>query len=694
MAAARTFLLITITALLFSTGCQQRAVSSDDDDDTGSDVANSEDQDGDGFCPSNQCDDNSLFGGDCDDNEPTANPAAPESCDGIDNDCDSRIDETFDVDQDGYFDGLVPDCILAYPPEWLDCNDQLSIINPGAEETCDGNDTDCNGEVDDGLDNDGDGYRICDVPADCDDGNATVFPNAVELCNGEDTDCNGFPDDGVGLDFADNDADGWSQCSGDCEDSDFTINPGAQEACDDEDNDCDGDVDEDLDNDGDGIPGAYPGCLAAFGAVDCDDDNANLFPGAPEVCDGVDNDCDTVVDENLDFDGDGFTSCAGDCASLDPNIYPGAAETCDGADNNCDGVVDEGFDNDGDGQSPCAGDCNDLLPTVYLGAPEICDGADNDCDGQPGANEVDQDGDGYSACDGDCDETTQSVAPGGTERCNGIDDDCDGIVPADELDDDLDGYVGCTPPGCSVALVNDSDEPTFWDSMTALDATGLEVVTWNDAANLNTMININNFIDHQVLIWYMGARDITLSELAAMELWLQTGGGLIVTGDDALSNSAGFIPGSGSETVVEGTHLADLVRSQTVGDGPQSVSCVVSSSGNPIINGPHGSWSSAFTFAAGSSNHENAVADTSRGATRIASVGNRAKIIYTEPSNGGAVLFWNGNGGLSDWDASQSPDMSAMLRNAVHEMNLGCGGLLQGGDCDDSDASLIPGTCP
>jgi len=684
-------LLSSLFSVLLVTGCEVRNPGTDDDD--SSPVVHLEDLDGDGFCPEDQCDDSSLYGGDCDDTDANSNPGAAETCDTIDNDCDGRVDETYDVDQDGFFDGLVPECILNYPEGLLDCNDQLAVINPGAVEACDGSDTDCNGLVDDGLDNDDDDYRICDVPADCNDEDANVFPNAVELCNGEDTDCNGFIDDGVGLEFADGDGDGWSQCRDDCDDDDFTVNPGVEESCDGVDNDCDGLTDEGLDLDGDGVPGAHPGCLAAFGAVDCDDDDASLFPGAPELCDGLDNDCDTQVDENLDFDGDGFTSCEGDCDSLDADVYPGAVDSCDGLDNNCDGVIDEGSDNDGDGQSSCAGDCNDLLATVYLGAPEICDGADNDCDNLPGDNEVDQDGDGASECDGDCDETDANIGPGITELCNGIDDDCDGVIPADELDTDLDGYVGCTPAGCSIGLVNDSDDATFWDSMTALDALGVSSTQFNDAASTNTMINVNNFADHQVLIWHTSARDISASELSGMEQWLQTGGGLIITGADSLSNTAGFTPGSSSEVTVDGSALAELARSITTGNGPQTTSCVVNSTGNPVIDGPHGTWASGFTFNAGDANHENAVADTAIGGIRVASVGNRAKLIFSQPASGGSVLFWNGNNSLSDWDNASYPDMSAMLRNTVQSMNVGCS-TMQGGDCDDSNSSLVPGTCP
>ena len=121
------------------------------------------------------------------------------------------------------------------------------------------------------------------------------------------------------------------------------------------------------DMDGDGTPASR----------DCDDNNASVFPGQREVCDGIDNDCDGYVDEGVslfaywDRDGDGFgddsfvrrvceqpvdgVTQGGDCDDLEPNTHPEAEEVCDGRDNDCDGKTDEGVqrpffaDEDGDG---------------------------------------------------------------------------------------------------------------------------------------------------------------------------------------------------------------------------------------------------------------------------------------------------------------------------------------------------------
>jgi len=115
--------------------------------------------------------------------------------------------------------------------------------------------------------------------------------------------------------------------------------------------------------------------------AECDDNNAATYPGAPEICDGLDNDCDTVVPANeADSDGDGSVACA-DCDDTNADTFPGATEICDGLDNDCDTVVPA---NEADGDLdtyPLCNDCDDTVPTIYPGAPETCDQVDTDCDG-------------------------------------------------------------------------------------------------------------------------------------------------------------------------------------------------------------------------------------------------------------------------------------------------------------------------
>ena len=102
---------------------------------------------------------------------------------------------------------------------------------------CNGTDDDCDGLVDEGFDQDNDGYTTCE--GDCDDGNALRYPGAFELCNGVDEDCDGLVDEGFDLD-----GDGYTVCQSDCNDSNAAVHPGATEVCNNTDDDCDGLTDE------------------------------------------------------------------------------------------------------------------------------------------------------------------------------------------------------------------------------------------------------------------------------------------------------------------------------------------------------------------------------------------------------------------------------------------------------------------
>jgi len=92
--------------------------------------------------------------------------------------------------------------------------------------------------------------------------------------------------------------------------------------------------------------------------------------------------CQDSNSSNIDDDGDGYTENDGDCDDTDATIYPGATDIEDGIDNDCDGEIDEIFDMDGDGYTENDGDCDDTDATIYPGATELEDGIDNDCDGE------------------------------------------------------------------------------------------------------------------------------------------------------------------------------------------------------------------------------------------------------------------------------------------------------------------------
>jgi hypothetical protein len=131
---------------------------------------------------------------DCDDRDPSVHPGATETCNAIDDDCNGQVDEGFDKDGDGFF-------VCAHGTLAADCDDGSASVHPGVTETCNAVDDDCNGQVDEGFDKDGDGFFVCahgPVLADCDDADATIHPGAAEACNAKDDDCNGKTDDKVG----------------------------------------------------------------------------------------------------------------------------------------------------------------------------------------------------------------------------------------------------------------------------------------------------------------------------------------------------------------------------------------------------------------------------------------------------------------------------------------------------------------
>jgi hypothetical protein len=258
------------------------------------------DADGDGFgdaaCTTSACDlpaGYSELPTDCDDGEIGTYPGAPEVvADGIDQDCDGGDACTSDLDADGYTDGSTvasADLDCEDPGEagastpTGDCDDTDAATNPAAIEICDGDDDDCDGEVDevsiysptwyrdadsDGYGDAGDSVEACEAPggyvadgSDCDDEDASANPAGTEACGGGDEDCDGAVDEagasGEATWYADGDGDGYGDsevavtaceapaesvaAGGDCDDADDLVHPGATEVCGNAvDDDCDG----------------------------------------------------------------------------------------------------------------------------------------------------------------------------------------------------------------------------------------------------------------------------------------------------------------------------------------------------------------------------------------------------------------------------------------------------------------------
>jgi len=419
-----------------------------------------------------------------------------EDCNGVDDDCDGLTDEGYeDSDSDSQANCVDGDDDNDGELDIEDCEPLNPAIHHSADEFCDILDNDCNPDTADGADEEwlhqecdwnGDtdlckegtfqcvnGQKICNEEAEDD----------VELCNGEDDDCDGIPDGSEDLTqqcgsteegecaFGTetcSDAGEWVGCD--------AVGPG-DEVCDGKDNDCDGTPDgsENLTQqcgttDAGECEYGTEICNDAGGWVGCD-----AVGPVDEVCDGKDNDCNGLTDEDFPTKGDkcdgadddkcenGTLTCTADglgleCGAEDPT---GVVDICDGQDNDCDGEVDEDFPSkwqacDGTDSDECLNgtwSCTEdgagveCINEVDVDIPDKCDNLDNDCNPATadGADELwlndacDGDGDTDDCEEGEltcvngeqvCSDNTDSTE----ELCDGQDGDCDGLTDDDDPD--------------------------------------------------------------------------------------------------------------------------------------------------------------------------------------------------------------------------------------------------------------------
>ncbi len=477
-----------------------------------------------------------------------------ETCGPEDFDCDGFANNglTVDVDRDGV---LACGTCNAPGAGSCDCNDAAdggALVYPGRLESCNGVDDNCNSNVDEGSGPNGKISRNCyNGPANT-QGKGTCVAGTQECnaspggsesygacvgqvvptnppdggevtCNGLDDDCDGVKDDGFDVDndtFVTCAACAFAADAGlcDCNDGDFAIKPGAVEICDTVDQNCNSRLDDVpprrcfSDPAGmipapDTYTGTCPGSMCTpnlectAGTQTCSVAGAwavcgngalgNLKLPSAELCDGKDNDCNGSVDDaNFDVDGDTYKSCVScasqpncDCNDNDPLVHPGQPEICDNIDNDCNGTVDGantacysgpantrglGICKDGTqvcsmgtGSGACVGEVTPVLMAdggvpmyvdggVGFNDPEAdCNGFDDDCDGIVDDG-FDKDSDGQTTCQGDCDDTDPFNKVGAPEICDCRDNNCDTQVDDGNAcygapchDFDHDGFTNC-----------------------------------------------------------------------------------------------------------------------------------------------------------------------------------------------------------------------------------------------------------
>lgn len=326
---------------------------------------------------------------------------------------------------------------------------------------------------------------------------------------------------------------------GDCDDADPARHPGATEVCGRIDEDCDGLVDDD---DPDVVPGDQ-GRL--FGRdEDGDDYAAGDFVSRCRIADG-------------------WSPQGGDCDDADPWRHPYAQELCDGLDDDCDGLVDDddpdlqpwangnyGWDDDGDG------DGGEPVLSCDVPASGVAPDLDDCDDTDPALSGADLDGDGWSSC-GECDDDDPDHHPGAVEVCDGVDGDCDLFADLVTLP---------SPAGCDLCALDEPDparievftlNPCLLDpAVTHLCQPGLD--THTSGRSLHRVIRRTDLPQRRdrLLVWLGDdAADTRLLELAAWNGWTVLALG-IDTSIDAMvvcagqaANCAGDVRGELSDGV-------------------------------------------------------------------------------------------------------------------------------------------------
>ncbi|MBU1240821.1 hypothetical protein KJ865_14000, partial [Myxococcota bacterium] len=392
--------------------------------------------------------------------------ATTEVCNNVDDDCDGQID------------GMAGQC---YPTATLGCtvlgdgtyscqgacSAGVAICTTGAwgsctgsvtpqAEVCDGIDNDCDGEIDEGLGSTTCGLGVCNHSVqNCAGGVGQVCDPlegaSAEICDGIDNDCDGIVDDGLaqacytdtaGCTEVPVGSGNWT-CQGICATGTSVCGAGAwssctgqvvrgTETCNGLDDDCDGQVDENLDR------ACYTGAVGTQNVGVCVGGTQTCTTGSwgacsgekipsPEVCNGVDDDCNGLIDDmgtitcGLGSCNHTINVCEGGVLQTCNPLQGAGSEVCDGSDNDCDGQVD--------------GLIRECFPMGETGCTWDATNLTYDCLGvcAPGAEICPIDGTGlWDACSG-------FVVPT-DEICDGLDNNCDG-----QIDEGLTEF--CYPPG-------------------------------------------------------------------------------------------------------------------------------------------------------------------------------------------------------------------------------------------------------